>query len=271
MQKSLLVCLAHPDDEIGVGPLVTRYVAEGARATLICATNGDVGTVDKQYLEGYESIAALRLAELDCATKTIGFTEVITWGYRDSGMMGTEDNQHAASFWQAPLEQVTEQVAEVMRRVQPQVVITFNTYGAYGHPDHIKCNQATLAAFQQLQSEPAHPRKLYYTSGPRQLMRVGLAAMRLLRKDPRKAGRNNDVDFQAAYEAITPTTTRIPVAGYAAPTLHAMRCHASQMGRSAFRERFGPPAARLLWRHSGLSRVIPAPQPGERIERDLFE
>jgi LmbE family N-acetylglucosaminyl deacetylase len=269
--KSILICMAHPDDEIGTGPLVTRYVAEGAQATLICATNGDVGTVDKEFLEGYASIAELRLAELGCATKTIGFTEVVTFGYRDSGMMGTADNEHAESLWQAPLDEVTEKVAEVMRRVRPQVVITFNRFGAYGHPDHIKCNQATVAAFHHLQEEPEHPQKLYYTSGPRQLMRVGLAMMKLLRKDPRKSGRNGDVDLQAAYEAVTTTTTKIPVGGYVGPTMKAMACHASQMGRSRLRDTVGGPAARLFWRNSGLSRVFPEPLPGEPIERDLFE
>jgi LmbE family N-acetylglucosaminyl deacetylase len=271
MQKSMLICLAHPDDEIGTGPLVTRYVAEGAQATLICATNGDVGTVDKEFLKGHESIAALRLTELECATKTIGFTEVVTFGYRDSGMMGTEDNQHEESLWHAPLEEVTQRVIEVMRRVRPQVVITFNDFGAYGHPDHIKCNQATVAAFHQLQAEPEHPQKLYYTSGPRQLMRVGLAMMKLLRKDPRKTGRNSDMDLQAAYEAVTATTTKIPVAGHVGPTMKAISCHASQLGRSRLRDAFGGPLARLFWRRSGLSRVFPEPQPGEPLERDLFE
>ncbi len=271
MQKSILICMAHPDDEIGTGPLVTRYVKEGAQATLICATNGDVGTVDKEFLEGHASIAELRLAELECATKTIGFTEVVTFGYRDSGMMGTEDNQHAESLWHAPLEEVTQKVLEVMRRVRPQVVITFNDFGAYGHPDHIKINQATVAAFHQLQDEPEHPQKLYYTSGPRQLMRVGLAMMKLLRKDPRKSGRNGDVDLQAAYDAVTPTTTKIPVAGQVGPTMKAMGCHASQLGRSRVRDSIGGPAARLFWRKNGLSRVFPEPQPGKGIERDLFE
>src|SRR5579859_4448075 len=118
MGKSMLLCFAHPDDE------------------------------------------------LDCAAKTIGLSEVVTFGYRDSGMMGAADNQHADSLWNAPLEEVTQRVVEVMRHARPQVVITFNTFGGYGHPDHIKINQATVAAFQQLQAEPDHPQKLYYTTGP---------------------------------------------------------------------------------------------------------
>ncbi|HEY7092874.1 MAG TPA: PIG-L family deacetylase, partial [Ktedonobacterales bacterium] len=194
-QKSILACFAHPDDELGVASLVAQSVAQGTRATLICTTNGDVGTVDDEYLRGYSSIAELRLAELACATKLIGFTEVVTLGYRDSGMMGSEDNQHPESYWQAAPEVAAEQVAEVMRRVRPQVVITFNTFGAYGHPDHIKINQATLAAFETLQAEPKHPEKLYYTTFSKTFARAALRMAKLLRRDPRKFGRNKDLDL----------------------------------------------------------------------------
>jgi len=151
MTKSILFCYAHPDDEIGIVALANRYMREeSARTTLICTTNGDVGTVDPEHLQGYTSIAELRLAELACATQAAGFDEVVTFDYRDSGMMGSPDNEDPNCSWQAPLESVTERVIEVMRRVRPQVVITFNTFGAYGHPDHIKINQATLAAFAKL-------------------------------------------------------------------------------------------------------------------------
>ncbi len=270
VKKSILLCFAHPDDEIGCAPLVARLVAEGALATLICATNGDVGDVDARHLRDYPSIAALRLDELACATQAIGFTEVVTFGYRDSGMMGSADNQHANSLWQAPLEEVTGRVVEVMRRVRPQVVITFNTFGAYGHPDHIKINQATVAAFEQLQAEPDHPQKLYYTTGPRTLVRVGLLAMKLLRKNPHQVGKNNDVDLQAIADAMTRPTTKVSIAGYLTPMWAAMRCHASQMGGSRPGGLLGRPLARLFFRSLPLSRVYPAPQPSAPIERDLF-
>jgi LmbE family N-acetylglucosaminyl deacetylase len=270
MQKSILLCFAHPDDEVGCAPLVARYVAEGAKATLICATLGDVGDVDEQHLQGYTSIADLRRAELDCAVKTVGYTELVTFNYRDSGMMGTPDNQHENSLWSAPLEEVTRRVVEVMRRVRPQIVITFNTYGAYGHPDHIKINQATVAAFQQLQSEPDHPQKLYYTTGPQRLMRAGIVIMKLLRRDPRKGGKNHDVDFQAAVDAITTITTKIPIAGYQDTLWQAMRCHASQMQQSAFIDRVIRPISRLFFRSSSFSRVYPEPEPHAPIERDPF-
>jgi len=268
--KSILACFAHPDDELGVGPLVSRAVAEGAHATLICATDGDVGTVDEKYLRGYDSIAALRLAELACASSAIGFTEVVTFGYRDSGMMGSADNAAPGSLWQAPLDEVTARVEEVMRRARPQVVITFNTYGAYGHPDHIKIHQATVAAFQRLQAEPGGPRALYYTTGPRRLARAAVMVLRLLGRDPRHLGRNKDVDIVAAVAAMTPITTRVAVAGYLAGTEKALRCHASQISFPPLLDLPRRALAPLIQRQTTLSRAYPAPRRGEPTERDIF-
>ena len=271
MTKSILVCLAHPDDEVMLGPLIARYVAEGAQATLICTTNGDVGTVDEKHLQNYSSIAELRLAELRCATQAIGFTEVVTFGYRDSGMMGSKDNQHADSTWQAPLEEITQKVVDVMRRVKPQVVITFNTYGAYGHPDHIKINQATLAAFKLLQSEPEHPQKLYYTSIRKTSLRVRLAMMRLQGQDPRKSGKNADVDLVAAYEAIDPVTTNVTTRKYLEVAWTAITCYASQIEIPPWTRRFRRIIGPFVIGQTGLYRVVPAHESGARIEHDLFE
>lgn len=270
-QGSILVCVAHPDDELGGGAMIARYVAAGARATLICTTNGDVGTVDAHHLRGYSSISELRLAELACATKTLGFTEVVTFGYRDSGMMGSPENDDPASSWQAPLEELTARVVEVMRRVRPQVVLTFNSFGAYGHPDHIKIHQATVAAFERLQSEPEHPRKLYYTTFSARTARTALRVMRLLGRDPRRMGRNKDVDLVSTVAAITPITTRVPVGGkYRAQERLARRCHASQIRVSPVMDQIGRLFGPIFFRSVSLSRAIPAPKPGERIERDLF-
>src|SRR5262249_43383480 len=153
-----------------------------------------------------------------------------------------------------------------------QVVITFNDYGAYGHPDHIKINRATVAAFQQLQGEPEHPAKLYYTTESGRMARLVLATLKVLRKDPRKLGKNHDVDLQAAVEALTPITTRVRVgAGNLTPTIAATRCHASQMQSSGLSGLAQSLGARLFLRTLRLSRVYPAPQPGERTERDVFE
>ncbi len=271
MVKSILAAFAHPDDEIGCAALIARYMAEGGQSTLICTTDGDVGTVDEEHLQNYASIPELRQAELACASKAIGFSEVVTFGYRDSGMMGTSDNEHPDSSWQAPLEEVTQRVIDVMRRTRPQIVITFNAFGAYGHPDHIKINQATVAAFQRLQDEPEHPQKLYYVTIPKSMIQLGMLIMRLQRKDPRKAGRNHDVDLLAAIDALDPITTRVATARYLEHAWEAANCYPSQVKISTFtrltRRFLGP----LLQGTTGLSRVYPEPRPGEPIERDLFE
>ncbi|MEZ4669748.1 MAG: PIG-L family deacetylase [Anaerolineae bacterium] len=270
MAKSILACFAHPDDELSCGPLISLYAAQGVTTTLICTTDGDVGTVDAKHMNGYNSIRDLRLAELQCATSLLGFSEVVTFNYRDSGMMGSPDNAHPDSSWQIPLETMTARVVEVMRRTRPQVVITFNEYGGYGHPDHIKINQATVAAFQQLQSEPYHPQKLYYTSGPRLFSQVSLLLMKLTGRDPRKSGKNKDVDLVAAVEASAPPTTRIAARKYAELSLQAARCHASQLP-SIPDNIFARTLGSFFFGSVALERVYPPPDRGAPLERDVFE
>lgn len=266
----MLVSLAHPDDEaFGNGPALARYAAEGVEITLICATNGDVGTVDEKLLEGYGSIMERRRAELDCSAQALGLKEVILFGYRDSGMMGSADNHHPESLWQAPLDAVKERVIEVIRRTRPQIILTFDPYGAYGHPDHIKIHQATLAAFHALQAEPDRPQKIYYGTVPRNMIRLWLWQMKLRGQDPRKFGRNKDLDLQAVYDALLPVTTRIDVRPYIDAGLKAMACHASQIEPES-----GNPVIRFVMRRvlssTSLVRAFPERKPGEAIERDLF-
>ena len=273
MTQRLLVSLAHPDDEsFGSGPLVAKLVAEGAEVTLICATNGDVGSAEEKYMQGYSSVAEMRLAELDCAAKVLGFKEVVLFGYRDSGMMGSADNNDPKSLWQAPLDEVTDRIVEVMRRVRPQVILTFDPYGGYGHPDHIKINRATLAAFQKVQSDPVHPQKVYYGGFPKRLMWLSLVWMRVRGQNPRKLGLNGDMDFQAVYDNILPTHVQIDVSNYLAIGKQAAECHASQA--SPIR-RGGNPVARAVERTllntQRLTRAFPEPKRGEPTERDLFQ
>ena len=87
--RRMLISYAHPDDEsFGLGGLIAKYVSEGVEVYLICATNGDVGTVSAEHLNGFSSVAELRLSDLDCAAEVLGLTQVFKFGYCDSGMMG---------------------------------------------------------------------------------------------------------------------------------------------------------------------------------------
>jgi mycothiol S-conjugate amidase len=274
--RRLLYSLAHPDDEsFGQGGTIGRYVAEGAEVYYLCATNGDVGTVAPEMLNGYKSVAELRLAELEKASAILGFKKVYTLGYRDSGMMNSETSTDPACLWQAPREQVARRVVEVIREVKPQVVVTFNKYGGYGHPDHIAIQRATVDAFKLAgdpnydTGQPAYqPQKLYYTSIAVNMFRLLVPYMRLRGIDPRKVGKNKDVDFLAILENAEPIHTKVNIRSYFDVWDRASACHASQLGG-------GPPRMPTLVRKflagmQGFTRVYPEPKANRVDEYDLF-
>ncbi len=282
MTKRLLISFAHPDDEsFGLGSFIGRYVAEGVEVYLLCATNGDVGTVSPEMLNGYSSIAELRLAELECANQILGFKDIHLLRYKDSGMMGSETTQDPQCLWyqwQHNPDDVTRKVVDVIRQVRPHVIITFNEYGGYGHPDHIAIQQATVKAFElagdvtyKTEHAPYQPQKLYYNRFPTLLLRIGILFMRLTGKDPRKAGVNEDIDLQAILDHVQPATTAIDIAAYREIGQRASACHRSQGG--------GRMTNNLLLRLLGwwqsrkqlLTRVSPPPERAGIIEHDVFE
>jgi N-acetyl-1-D-myo-inositol-2-amino-2-deoxy-alpha-D-glucopyranoside deacetylase/mycothiol S-conjugate amidase len=277
--QRLLYTLAHPDDEsFGQGGVVARYVAEGAEVSLIVSTNGEAGTVSQEMLNGYDSIAALRLAELDCAAEVLGFKEVIRLGYKDSGMMGSESSKDPACSWQAPREELARKVVEVIRRIRPQVVVTFNKYGGYGHPDHIAIQRATTDAFT-LAGDPSYetpglspyqPQKLYYSSGTRRRLRWRIWRIRLQGKDPRRMGRNHDIDMVAILDNVEPRNTLIDVRDYFEVWDRARNCHASQLGEGPKPVRPASWYRRNFESKVGFHRIVPDPGHSHVDEHDLF-
>ncbi len=275
--RRLLFSLAHPDDEsFGSGGTIARYVAEGAEVSLICATNGDVGTVAPEMLNGYRSVAELRLAELRCAAATLGLQPVIELGYRDSGMMHSATSEDPACLWQAPREEVTRRVVEVIRQVRPQVVVTFNRYGGYGHPDHIAIQRATVEAFK-LAGDPQYhtnghapyqPQKLYYTAFPTRMLRLMLSIMRARGRDPRRFGRNQDIDMLAILENVEPAHAAVDVRRYLRAWDEASACHASQI--SGGFPRLPMAIRQALGSHQRFTRVYPQPAYNRIDEDDLF-
>lgn len=272
----LLIAYAHPDDEsFGLGAVIAAYVARGVDVYLICATNGDVGTVSPEMMQGYNSVAELRLAELDRAAEILKLKHVYKLGYRDSGMMGSETSLDPASLWQAPQDEVARRVVEVIREVRPQVVITFNRYGGYGHPDHIAIQRATTEAFAlagdetYLTDQPAYkPQKLYYSAISSWQIRLGIAMIRMRRQDPRRMGRNQDIDVQAILDNIEPTHTAVNIRKYYDAWDAASACHASQLGGGGWRI---PRSMRqVLEPWQGFTRVYPPPSSRRIDERDLF-
>ena len=281
--RSLLIVYAHPDDEsFGNAGTIARYAASGASVHYACATRGECGTVAEEHLQGHADIAALRTAELDCAAQALGLAAVHHLGYRDSGMEGSADNEHQLSLVQAPREKVAGQLVALIRALRPQVVVTFNPYGGYGHPDHIAVHHATLAAFKAA-SDPARfsdqlaeglatwtPSKLYYSTFGTRLMRLGIAAMRLMRRDPSRVGANQDIDMVRAASEVTPITTAIDFGAYLAASDRAVLCHRSQLGGMEQMQRVPLAVRRRFMSTEYFTRIVPEWSPTSRRERDLF-
>src|SRR3984893_15921406 len=149
MPRTLLAVHAHPDDEcIGTGGVLARYAAEGVRSILVTCTDGAVGEISDPALATPENLAQVRSHELDESVRILKVSRLVKLGYRDSGMAGTADNDNPASFNQANFDEAVERVVAVMRAEQPQVVVTYDERGGYGHPDHIRAHQVAVAAFE---------------------------------------------------------------------------------------------------------------------------
>lgn len=274
--RRLLIVYAHPDDEsFGLGALIAKYVAAGVQVDLICATNGEAGVIAPEFLEQHGSPAAVRLAELDEAARVLGLKNVVTLGYRDSGMMGSEANNHPESLWQADPDEVTRRVVEVIRDLRPQVVITFNKYGGYGHPDHIAIQRAATKAFYLAsdpsyvtEQEPYAPQKLYYSGIATLMLQLGIWRSRLKGDDPRRMGRNNDIDLVAILDNVEPIHARVTISDYYAEWDAANACHHSQLGGRT--QRLPEWLRRYLSRKQGFTRVHPAPNGRNVVENDLF-
>ena len=167
---SVLAAFAHPDDEgFGCGGTLAMLVSRGARVTLVCGTNGDVGEISDPALATPETLGQVRQEELRRAMNVTGVGDLRFLNYRDSGMVGTEDNRHPNALHQADAGQAVDRIVEVMEETQPQVVLTHDPSGGYGHPDHIAMCRHVTAAFSKFAGPGGakESRALYYVCFPR--------------------------------------------------------------------------------------------------------
>jgi N-acetyl-1-D-myo-inositol-2-amino-2-deoxy-alpha-D-glucopyranoside deacetylase len=203
MNKHILLVHAHPDDEsIGQGATMAKYVEEGVGVTLVTCTGGEMGEILVPELEHMaadkdDTLADQRRTELDNAMKELGVTDHRYLGgfkrYRDSGMQWHEDGHaipadtvHDSAFWNADLTEAASHLVEVIREVRPQVMVTYDEFGGYGHPDHIQAHRvATYAA--ALAAVPSYRKdlgehhdiaKIYWGAMSASRMRAGLRMLR---------------------------------------------------------------------------------------------
>ena len=276
-KRKLLVVMAHPDDEtFGTGGTLAYYASKGVEVHLICATRGEVGDIEPELLEGFDSIADLRENELRCAAETLGLAKVHMLEYRDSGMPGSIDNVHPKALAAAPIEQVAGEIVRYLRELKPEVVITFDPIGGYHHPDHIAIHNATVKAFYaaadgaQYQDglEPFQSRKLYFHTFPKGFMKMALFFLRLFGKDPTKFGNNGDINLVPIAEANFPINARVDYRSVLEKRDKASACHVSQGGAKMTSGAMGV-MRKIFGVTDQFMRAYPPPT--RHIERDLFE
>jgi len=221
--STLLLVHAHPDDEaISSGGVMMKARADGHRVVLVTATRGEVGEIHNMDEKATRpKLGEVRTKELERAARILGVNRSVFLGYRDSGMVGTADNQNPMSFHRAPLAEAAGRLEAILREEKPEVVVTYAEDGTYGHPDHIKAHHVTNAALDLLEKEGWRPRKLYYTVIPRSAMKAFAESL------PEEARQDNiGSRIQGTPDELI--TTKVDVGDYVDRKRAAFAAHVSQ-------------------------------------------
>ena len=233
----MLFVHAHPDDEtIGTGATMARYAAAGDHVTLVTCTLGEEGEIHVPRLAGLaaadgDQLGGYRLVELERACEALGVTDHRVLGgvgrYRDSGMMGTPANGHPRAFWGADLDEAAGHLLEVLAELRPQVLVTYDPNGGYGHPDHIQSHRVAMRAAELAKADGVAPDKVYWTAVPRSVMLAGLEHFADSAQNP-FAGIEDveDLPFAVPDERIA---ARIEAREFADAKMAAVRAHATQI------------------------------------------
>jgi N-acetyl-1-D-myo-inositol-2-amino-2-deoxy-alpha-D-glucopyranoside deacetylase len=243
--RRLLLVHAHPDDEtIGTGATMAMYAATGAHVTLVTCTLGEEGEIlvpELAHLAADQDggLGEHRIGELTDAMAALGVTDHRWLGgagrWRDSGMMGTPPNDNPASFWQADVDAAVGELVRVVREVRPQVMISYDANGGYGHPDHVQAHRVAVAAFEAAgdasrfpdAGAPWTPEKFYEAVIPMSMLRQAFEALRELGDEaPFGVTSPEDLPFGVPDEQIT---TVIDARDYLDAKVAAMRAYPTQI------------------------------------------
>ena len=271
-QQSVLAVLAHPDDEaFGVGGALKMYADRGASTALVCATRGEQGEISDPVLATPETLGAVREAELRDSCRILGIGDLSFLDYRDG---------HLA---QADRAEAVGRLVRHIRRLRPQVLVTFDANGGYGHLDHIAIHEITGQAFaaapdraaypEQLAEglEPYAPQKLYYVAAPRGAMAKISEQLVAMGVDFRPGGDAATIPLEQMGTADEEITTVIPLddAAYEAKRA-AWAAHRTQNPADGPFARLPEAAQRDLWGTERFVRAAPPAVQGQPIEDDLF-
>lgn len=242
---TLMAVHAHPDDEAtGTGGVLARYAAEGIRTVLVTCTDGGCGDGPggvKPGDPGHDpaAVALLRRQELEASCDVLKISDLEMLDYADSGMMGWPSNDAPGSFWQTPVQEGAARLADLMRQYRPDVVVTYDENGFYGHPDHIQAHRITMAALEMTALTP----KVYWTTMPRSMMQRFGEIMREFHEDMPEP---DPAEAAALAEIGLPDdeiTTWVDTTAFSGQKFDSLAAHASQ-GENIFflrmgKERFG--------------------------------
>ncbi|MEU0372494.1 N-acetyl-1-D-myo-inositol-2-amino-2-deoxy-alpha-D-glucopyranoside deacetylase [Streptomyces sp. NPDC006283] len=284
--RRLLLVHAHPDDEsINNGATMALYAAAGAQVTLVTCTLGEEGEVIPAELahlapDREDRLGQHRIGELAAAMKELGVTDHRFLGgpgrFRDSGMMGLEQNRREGAFWSADVDEAAGYLVEIIRSVRPQVLVTYDPDGGYGHPDHIQAHRVAMRA-AELAAEPVFRRdlgdphavaKIYWNRVPRSAAEEGFARLRAIGADFPGIAEIDDIPGVVDDSEITAEIDGTP---YAERKAAAMRAHATQIAVDgpffALSNDLGQPL--FTTEYYQLVAGESGAEPGER-ENDLF-
>jgi LmbE family N-acetylglucosaminyl deacetylase len=234
---TFLAVHAHPDDEASsTGGLFPLLAEQGVRTVLVTCTNGECGDDphgNKPEHDDHDgdAVAALRRIELDRAVEILKIERLAMLGYRDSGMEGWTQNEDPRSFWRTPLQESAARLLEILREERPQVIMTYNDFGFYGHPDHIQAHRITMEAIKSLDYEPT----VYFNAIPKAVFRAWRERMREEREANGEAA-EDEVDFGTADELIA---AAIDVSVTTPLKFDALVAHASQITEDSFWMKMG--------------------------------
>jgi N-acetyl-1-D-myo-inositol-2-amino-2-deoxy-alpha-D-glucopyranoside deacetylase len=278
VSHTLLCVHPHPDDEsIACGGVLARAAASGARAVVVTCTGGEEGDNLAGIDLGEEDLVSHRRRELAEALAALGVRDHHALGFRDSGMADTPGNAHPDSFHRADLEVASLRLAAIIRAEQPDVVVSDDANGTYGHPDHVKANRVTVRAVE-LAAAPSAPvtgdpwrvaKRYVHTLGRGRLLAVHRAWLEAGLPSPFGEGPLDDaedVPFGAPDELVT---TEVDVTAFLEHKRAALVAHRSQIGSDSF---FLNTPSELMGEFFGVEQfILEAGEPGgPGLERDLF-
>jgi len=250
---------AHPDDEtIGTGGVMARYSRAGDRVICVTCTGGEEGEIvvpEMDTPENHARLGEIRAEELRLALEALGPIESRRLGYRDSGMMGTPPNEALGNLWTADVDEAAGRLVRIVRELRPQVIVSYNDFGGYGHPDHIRAAQLAVIAFERAGDaawypeqiadglEPWQPHKRYeivMDLGRRQelterLEQRGVRTWMTPDPDETEAQRQErEAFFARMMDAQGPKTTSVDVSDHVEHKLDALRAHVTQIRTTDF-------------------------------------